>query len=148
MNILTCLRWFALLPTLVVAYLFAWGVPTVIAIPFIQNMVIADTPGTYEITSHFFWDWIIHPIVTVFIGAIAVEGTTKAASFVAPSYKNQTVQLVCGMLVLLALINLVMVLRASLANIHGILYNISLGVCACYLVFSQRSNEGREINNA
>jgi len=125
-------------------YLLAWGVPTVIGIPFLQREIIADSPGTYEITSHFLWDWIVHPLALLSIGAIAAEASIKAAHFVAPLHKLQAMRIIFRDARLLALVNVAMFLVYHRTNrcpqpwsaCHN---NISLGVCSVYLCFRDRA---------
>jgi len=147
------LRWLVLFPAVAVMYLLAWGVPTVIGIPFLQREIIADSPGTYEITSHFLWDWIVHPLALLSIGAIAAEASIKAAHFVAPLHKLQAMRIISGMLVLLALVNVAMFFGVSpsqplSAAVKCLSYNISLGVCSVYFVLSGQSKKSNEPNAA
>jgi hypothetical protein len=144
------LRWLLLLPAVAVSYLLAWGIPTVIGIPFLEGEIIADSPGTYDVFSHFLWDWIVHPLAAAFIGGMVVEASIKTGQYIAPSHKPETAFILSGMLVLLALMNIIMTLsgphQAASVLVQAILYNISLGACAVYFAFSRVSYKQHQLD--
>ena len=133
-----------MLPVVIGTYILAWGIPTVIGIPFLYSEMVGDPPGTYEVITHFFWDWIVHPLATLFIGVIAAETSIKTAVFIAPSRQAKTGQVISVIVLLLAVGNTVLALisaanRPMSDTAHAVLYNVSLGGCAVYFVVSPQA---------
>ncbi len=140
------LRWVLLLPAVLIAYLVAWGIPTVLGIPSLEGAVINDSPGTYEVSSHLFWDWVAHPLASLAVGVIAAIASIEVAKFVAPSHKTPARHVISGMLVFLALVNGAFIFQKidhqSLSTtIHAVLFNVSLAATATCMAFSRCNHQ-------
>ncbi len=70
-SFLNWLRWTAVLPATAITYLAVSVGMLVIGVNFLKGEIIHDPPGTYEVSSHFFWDWFLYPLVSVPRTAVA-----------------------------------------------------------------------------
>jgi len=78
-----------------------------VGVRYLHDWIIDDAPGTYEVSSHFFWDWIVRPFAFLCIGSASASSALKVARAVAPSFKVQAIRSIAGLLCLWALSNVV-----------------------------------------
>ena len=139
-------RWIFLIPVIAVIYVGFQTISYAIVIPYLHDMVIDDSPDTYEVLSHFLWNWILHPLVCLTIGYSSVYTAIKSAHSLVPSHKLQAIRVIAGLLLLLTLGNILMTLTNTKSHtlesiLSAIAVNISAGVTALYFALSKTSEK-------
>jgi len=142
------LRWMVLLPTVAAVYLGTGVLLVMIGVKYLRDWIIADSPGTYELSSHLLWDWVLNPASFVFIGVTTATCALKTAVAIAPSHKKKAQSIVAGMILLWALGNVLFAIvgahaKSSASIVAALASNIAAGGCGVYLVLA-RSEDRKE----
>jgi hypothetical protein len=122
-------------PTAVVVYIALQLSMTLVGVPYLHDSIIDDPPGVYEVSSHFFWDWVVHPLAFLFIGATSASCAITIAGAIAPAQTTTAIRVVAGLLLLLALGNIVLTIitihrNPNAATVSALGTNTSAGVTA------------------
>src|SRR5260370_739701 len=73
------LRWAGLLPVVAAVYAAVQVIGILVGVRYLHDWITEDAPGTYEVTSHFFWDWVVRPLAFMWIGAASASSALKLA---------------------------------------------------------------------
>jgi hypothetical protein len=143
------LRWLALLPAAAAVYFGIQILMSLIGIPFVRGQIIDDPPGAVEVSSHFFWDWIVQPFAFMCIGAAAAFVALWSGAYVAPSHKVLAVRITAVIVLLWAFTNFVFALlqlrTASVsATLPALAANFQAGLVA--VGFGLRLKSGKMVS--
>ncbi len=149
-NMIYWSRWIFFIPVVIIIYIGFQFLSYSIVIPYLHDMIIDDSPATYEVSSHLFW-WIVYIPSCIAIGTSSAYATLKSAYSIAPSHKTQAIYIASGLL----LINVLAIFIWTITSNHNrsidnilpmIVINSSAGLAVFYYVFSKRGTRETKEN--